>query len=162
AAQRLGGEVELLDALEVEHHGDRGDVDGDVEGLLAIAAVGGGGQLLLVHGGVGAREVDLDAQVVLPGGAGSDCVVGDDSVGALCARQAHEGLGPRGLCVLHRVGAGGGQVAGQLRVAALRAAAVRAGVVAAGLAATAAGGQGEGAAQGESGECGQLVLANVH
>src|SRR5699024_11766829 len=24
AAQRLGGEVQLLDALEVEHHGDRG------------------------------------------------------------------------------------------------------------------------------------------
>src|SRR5699024_3433605 len=127
AAQRLGGEVQLLDALEVEHHGDRGDVDGDVEGLLAVADLGGGGQLLLVHGVVAEHEVNPAGQELITTGAGYGDDVGYDKVAALCAGQAHEGLGPRGQGVLHRGGAGGGQVAGQLPVAVLRAAADRGG-----------------------------------
>src|SRR5699024_12133288 len=55
----LGREVQVLDALEVEHDRDRGDVDGQVEGLLTVADLGGGGELLLVQGGVGAGELHL-------------------------------------------------------------------------------------------------------
>src|SRR5699024_4386227 len=73
----LGREVQVLDALEVEHDRDRGDVDGQVEGLLTVADLGGGGELLLVQGGVGAGELHLTGQELLAAGAGAGGVVGD-------------------------------------------------------------------------------------
>src|SRR5699024_6934715 len=143
--------------------GDRGDVDGQVEGLFAVAHLGGGGQLLLVQGGVGAGELHLAGEELLAPGAGAGGVVGDGHIPALGLDQAAEGLGPRRLRVLHGGGAGAGEVPAELGVAAGRCGALRTARAGAGvLGAAAAGGQRETADESERGERDELVLANVH
>src|SRR5918997_1554949 len=123
AGDDLGGEVELLDSLEVVDHRDRRDVVRQLEDLTTGAALLRGGQLLLVERGVGAGEVGAARDELLAATAGAHRVV----------VHGHAGLHTRvaGGPALHRglLAARAGAVEGtaQLRGAAGRLATAAAG-----------------------------------
>ena len=73
-----GVEVQVVDALDVEDDGDRGDVDREVDGLGAGGAAGEGArELVVVQGGVGAGEVGGTRDEALAAGARALGVVVD-------------------------------------------------------------------------------------
>ena len=107
-----GVERELVDTLDVEDDGDRGDVDREVDGLGVGSAGGeGAGDLLVVQGGVGAGEVDATGDEGLTTGAGARRVVVDGHVGVGGLEAGDPGL----LGGLLRRGAGGVERAGERR-----------------------------------------------
>src|SRR4051812_40201171 len=93
----LGGEVELVDAFEVEDDGDRAHVVGDLDGVGAAALLRGVDLTLLgVERGVGPGEVDATGVELLDTGtrAGRVVVDGDAAVRLLEAGSpgVHGGL----------------------------------------------------------------------
>src|SRR5699024_10907473 len=125
-----------------------------------VADLGGGGELLLVQGGVGAGELHLTGQELLAAGAGAGGVVADVEIAALGLHEALEGLGPGGLRIAHGGGAGAGEASAELGVAAGGCAA-GVGGVASRIGAATAGGQGDPGGETERGERDEPVLANV-
>src|ERR671916_724518 len=123
----LGGEVEVLDALEVVDDRDRRDVVRQLEDLATGAALLRGGQLLLVQRGVGAGEVGAAGDELLAATAGAHRVVVHRHA-RLHARVAggpalHRGLLAAGACAgeaaaqfLGAAGGAGGAATGVLLV----------------------------------------------
>src|SRR6476661_10172170 len=111
---RVGVHVERVDALEVERDRDGRDVGRDLDRVLAVAALLGGGELALVvvEVGVGAGEADAALDEVGATVAGADGVVVDGHVAVVHALEAG---GPGALRLLLRGGAGAVQVAGEAR-----------------------------------------------
>src|SRR5699024_3568465 len=65
---------------QVVDDGDRADVQGDLDGLAAVAALLGGGELLLLERGVGAGELHGTREELLAARAGAGGVVREDDV----------------------------------------------------------------------------------
>ena len=109
---RLGREVELVDALDVEGHGDGGDVDGELVGSLGAAGFLSGLDLVIVEVGIGAGELCVAGEELLTAGARAVGGVVDGHTGVLRGEVRGPGIHGR----LLRGGADAGQ--GALQVAA--------------------------------------------
>jgi hypothetical protein len=146
AGDRGRGEVQLVDALEVEDDGDRRDVVRELEDLATDAAVGRLGELLVLQRGVRAGEVDRAGEELLAPAAGADRVVAELHIRVLALEAGLPGL-HRGLLAAR---ARADQVAAELRGVAARVGA------ASGLVGRPAGGQRQGAGerQGQGGGAG--------
>jgi hypothetical protein len=114
-AMVAGREVERVDALEVEGHRDRADVQRQVHDAGALgAARARRGDLLGVHGPVGAGEVDAALGEGVAATAGAHRVVVDGHALVLGLEAGDPGLHRRGLRGGTGTGEGAAQVSGCL------------------------------------------------
>src|SRR5699024_10105067 len=102
---RVGGEVELVDSLDVEGHGDRGDVDGEFEGSVGSAGLLSGRDLVVVEVSVGAGELSIAGEELLTAGTRAVGGVVDGHTGVLRGEVGRPGV--------HGGLLGGGADAGQ-------------------------------------------------
>ena len=109
AADGLGREVQLVDAVEVVDDGDGADVDRDLDDV-ALAALLGLGELLVVQVGVRTGDREAAGDELLAAAARADRVVVDGDVGV----RGLEVLLPGGDCGLLGARSAGVQRAGHL------------------------------------------------
>src|SRR4051794_5657629 len=122
---RVGRQVELVDAREVVDDGDRRDVVRQLEDLAAGAAVLGLRDLVVAEVGVRAGEVDAAGQELLAATAGAHRVVVHRDVGLLLAEPGGPALHGRLLRTGTRTVQGAAQLLGAAAGVAAPAAGVR-------------------------------------